>query len=451
MVKMRKEVSFLLALLVAIAFSLTFKCAVLLDRDVGRLNQIIALEIMRRLENITFEFVNLESEFSIVSHLKAGDIDLYVGLPRLNKMTLRYSNYPVYAVNHVIYRRKSFEGIVGVLKGTEEERLAVLLRNTQGIRIYESVKDLVKAFKKGEVDSIFLDSIRGEHVHEELMDYYSEYVFGKSYRFVAFSRAIPLELIRRIDRVLKSMYRDRSFEEILEYSGFESSVIPPNVLLFVNSEWPPYEFIENGKWMGIDVEILREVLQQLGYEVRIKKCPWLRCLGMIKSRNADGTFSVERTAEREKFMFYTEEPTAVGKDVFFYLKNHRFDMENPMRYSCGYVAGYAYEDFLKEKGFKMIRVNDDRTGMTMLVKGRIDLFISDLMVGLYHARKLGVLQYIRWTEPVRINNLYVAFSKIDGHETLAKDFTNALRVFKRSERYLDILRSYGSTIWGAGR
>ena len=65
-------------------------------------------------------------------------------------------------------------------------------------------------------------------------------------------------------------------------------------------------------------------------------------------------------------------------------------------------------------------------------------------VGLFIAKKLGILDKVAYIhQAVSKGDNLVAFSKKPGHDRLAEEFSENLKVFKKSYRFRRILEKYG--------
>ena len=426
----------------------------LVDSEIAGLNGRIAREVSEKVKGARVWFVSIASELpELLKRLSTGEIDVLVGVWRSGFEGLVFSDYPVYAVNHYLIHRTGEKPPrkIGVLDNTEAESLVRRLSDHEPM-VYDDATRMIEDLENERLDAVLIDSIRAKAILKNLKGLEYKRVFGKSYRFLALSPKTADQFLEKIDSALKGMYRDDTLKEIINDLDLGESVMPPDELLFVNSEWPPYEYLESGEWKGTDVEVLKAVLNRMGYEIEIKECPWLRCLEMIRTGIADGTFTLERTKDREEYMIFSDEPISYGRDVLFHLRGLKVDFSMPGDYRCGYVPGYAYQEYLKRIGFKLVKVRDDETGMRLVSMGRLDLFMADLNVGIYYARKLGILDRISWTKPLRMYPSYVAFSRILHHRALARDFSKELRAFKREGGYLGIFREYDLLkIRGVGR
>ncbi len=256
------------------------------------------------------------------------------------------------------------------------------------------------------------------------------------------------KIIEEFNRVLWDLLRSGEVKEILERYSLLEFVKPANYVELANINWPPYEFVEDGSWKGIDAELVSRVLRDMGYEVEILRMNWSRIMEYLRKGIIDGTFSLIETPDRREFLYFSDEPISSGIDGFLHRRSVEVDPEKPLL--CGYVRGYAYKDLLEGTNFVPVPVSDDETGVKLLAAGRLDLFLVNNLVGKYYSRKHGLDLEFTPASEVRLYRL--ALSKVDEfHERILEEFSRRLRIFKKTKDYEEILEEYGLTyedVWG---
>ncbi len=207
-------------------------------------------------------------------------------------------------------------------------------------------------------------------------------------------------------------------------------------LVFATTEWPPYVMSENGKVIGLDIEIVLELCKRLGFEADIQMTPWKRTLRHVEEGVADAIIAARYTKERAEFLYYPSEPLQIEKTVIFAHKgsgmkiNKIDDLKGKV---IGTVRGYAYgPDFDRYQGLKRKEeCNNDRQMVRIFAKKRIFLMAgSDEGTMKYLCRKEGVE-----TEVVYVLNetpSYIAFSKTRGEKgrVMAEQFGQMLHKLK---------------------
>ena len=383
--------------------------------------------------------------------LDACEIDLFVGMARTKERMRKYifSIYPVYSLYHALLeRRESVVKKVGVIEGTKSERKARSLMAGKEFVRFSSIGEAFEALMSGKIDGVFYNSMSLGYYQKifGVRDSEIAYVLArKYYQFVVMSKCVPDDIVSTVNEAVEKIVKSGFVEKVLKKYGILGHVFPPNHLLFATTDRPPYEFFE-GEWKGIDVEVLKRVFEKMGYKIRIERMNWARILEYIEKGIIDGTFSLTVTEDRKKYMYFSSEPISAGIDGFLYRKDRVSEKEIKVGrdLTCGYVRGYAHLDFLKSTAFRLVPIDDDESGVKVLIYGRIDLFTVNKLVGMYYASKMGKREKVAFFPAMGTEYYYVALSKIDPfHEEILREFSAELRKFKESEEYREILKKYG--------
>ncbi len=68
----------------------------------------------------------------------------------------------------------------------------------------------------------------------------------------------------------------------------------------ITEEYPPYNFTENGEITGVATEVVRAVLEEVGFDADIKSYPWPRAFKMIQENENTMLYSFSRAPDREE-------------------------------------------------------------------------------------------------------------------------------------------------------
>ncbi|WP_203299516.1 substrate-binding periplasmic protein [Marinobacter sediminum] len=158
------------------------------------------------------------------------------------------------------------------------------------------------------------------------------------------------------------------------------------VLKVVTTEYPPFEYVEDGVLQGQDVDTVRTVLRAMGFEPDFQVVPWARAEMMVRSGNADLLFSLTRSPERERHYLFTA-PISSARDVLYARKDSGFSWtsyNDLTDLSIGVTAGYSYApEFMawlrqgQSQVVSMNQENPDLAGLRMVAMGRVDVFICE--------------------------------------------------------------------------
>lgn len=161
------------------------------------------------------------------------------------------------------------------------------------------------------------------------------------------------------------------------------------VMQIVTSEYPPFEYSEDGRIVGTDTHVIRQVVEAMGYEPRIELLPWIRAEAQVRRGEADMVYSLTYSDARADFYHFTD-PINQVQDVFFALRDSNIDWQtmddlNDLR--VGISASYSYApefmNWIEAYPAGVTRVSHEQpelTSLRMLVHRRIDLFICEQSV-----------------------------------------------------------------------
>lgn len=102
-----------------------------------------------------------------------------------------------------------------------------------------------------------------------------------------------------------------AFSALIILSGGDRSAFAAELVVAINHA-PPYRIVvdtdQKSEFSGIYVEVLREAASRAGHVLRFDVVPFRRALYLMKEGGADIMLGPNRTAEREKFMYFFDAP-----------------------------------------------------------------------------------------------------------------------------------------------
>ena len=219
---------------------------------------------------------------------------------------------------------------------------------------------------------------------------------------------------------------------------------------FVTFHYPPLEYAtKNQNATGGVVEIVKQVMHNLGHQVTIKAYPWTRPLKMVKTGEADAIFTAYKDPERETFMEYSNE-VLFPQLVYFYKRkgdsttfNGKLDTLKAKK--IGVVSTISYGQIFEtyKPNLQLDRANNLQQSFNKLIKKRIDLVPSDIYVAEHTLSELDLSdEVIRL--PIKLESVpsFIAFSKKRDLTSLRDKFDKELRNMKQSDDYYKLLKQY---------
>lgn len=152
-----------------------------------------------------------------------------------------------------------------------------------------------------------------------------------------------------------------------------------NVAVFIE---PPYVDLVAKKLVGENIDIINLLTKSIGLEPAFIQCPFVRCLAMTKSGQADMLLGLSKSIDREKDLIFLNPPHFKQKKPlrFFTLKEkkqtiqHFSDLNSLL---VGTLRGAAYFPLFDEnQTIKKVELTSREQLVSMLLKGRIDTFLE---------------------------------------------------------------------------
>lgn len=180
---------------------------------------------------------------------------------------------------------------------------------------------------------------------------------------------------------------------LILFLGLPVMAYAQKLTIFVE-EWPPYNFIRDGKVVGISTELIEKALQCTGIEYEIVLYPFKRALLTVQKTPNTMLYTVARIPQREdKFVWLG--PLHPRK-VYLYKLRSRTDIqinavEDINKYHTGVLAGGSIEQFFLSNGIHNSNydlVNKSKQLLKMLFAERIDLIPGDPFDLAYQMKEL---------------------------------------------------------------
>ncbi len=233
-------------------------------------------------------------------------------------------------------------------------------------------------------------------------------------------------------------------------------------LSFCGELMPPYLIkSETNTLSGIDIEILKTVLNKIQVNYDVEEMPWPKCEEGLKAGVYDGALGTSKNELREVFLFYPNNISWSSEFVFFTYqdfkkKNPRMTYENITKnnYKVGVIEKNSYHPTFwdafpwvdKAKGIYNKHLEPSKnveTNFLKLSKQRIDLYPQDKQIGISTLRKLNINDLLHYEDVLFKKDYYFVFSKKSQYSTpenksiqdVLKKFDQELSIFKRTNQY----------------
>lgn len=238
-----------------------------------------------------------------------------------------------------------------------------------------------------------------------------------------------------------------------------NSIAESKTISIVADEWYPYNGVPGADKQGFMIDIAVEVFKEKGYTINYKTIPWNRA----KKEAKEGTYDAVVGAFKEdvpEFVFPDIE-LGVSKTVFWVKKESswKFDgIKSLEKIKLGVIKDYSYggefDEYVKKYSNDSDRIEtvfgDDALpkNIRKIIKGRIDVFIEDLMVCSSELKNLKFTDEIVYAGEMSVDNVYIAFSpKHPISKHYADILTEGMLKLRESGKLKEILDKYGLKDW----
>ncbi|ASP40789.1 amino acid ABC transporter substrate-binding protein [Bacterioplanes sanyensis] len=168
-----------------------------------------------------------------------------------------------------------------------------------------------------------------------------------------------------------------------------------NKLFLFTEQFPPYNMTLDGRPFAHDAEeigglctdMVKEIIQKVPYEVKIKLRNWSFGLDRVKRKPNHGIYCAARTEEREAWFEWVGPLTNIGWTLFSQPESNITlnSLADAKKYEIGGYKGDVMTNYLLEQGFNVSVINNDALNPRRLQLGQIDLWVSDELAGPYTA------------------------------------------------------------------
>ncbi len=213
-------------------------------------------------------------------------------------------------------------------------------------------------------------------------------------------------------------------------------------------DFPPFEYYDdNNNVIGIEIEILKLVCEELGYTLDIQTMNFDAVLtGVASNKYQLGVSGISVTPERQENMLFTN-PYCLAAQAIVVKEGSAITSKADLTgKKVSVQLGTTAQDYCSSNGYDVSSFEANADAQTALVTGKVDAWVIDdltaaEMVTAYNAEnpdaKLKVLDDAMTTEPY-------AFALALGNEELAEKINTVLDKLVAEGKVAQIFEQYNA-------
>lgn len=216
-----------------------------------------------------------------------------------------------------------------------------------------------------------------------------------------------------------------------------------------DTSFPPFEFQENGEYVGIDIDLLKEIAYIEGFEYELIPMDFGGILPAIQSGQLDAAIAgASITEERKGVVDFSDAYYNAGLVILVAGDNDQItslDDLNGKKIAVknGTIGAQYVEENLND--VVTTQVFEDSVSMYVAVEnGQVDALIEDLAVAGYAIVTSGGNKYKIVTDKLTSGDFGFMVKKGENSELLEK-FNSGLKKLKDSGKYDEIITKYTGT------
>lgn len=205
-----------------------------------------------------------------------------------------------------------------------------------------------------------------------------------------------------------------------------------------DQSYPPYEYLNNGVPTGFNVDLIRAVAAEMGYEVEITLGPWSEVRQGLLDGKYDLLMGMVPTGEREKDYDFSIPYTFITFDLFVPTRSSVRLLEDLKDQAIVVQAGGLMQEYLREEGFpgEVILVQDIVNALRLVNEEAYPAALLNRLQGQFLIRELGLTNIRRVGLDVQSRKYCIAVQ--DGNKELLAGLNEGLYLVSSSGKLGEI-------------
>ncbi|PTN37320.1 transporter substrate-binding domain-containing protein [Desulfonatronum sp. SC1] len=211
------------------------------------------------------------------------------------------------------------------------------------------------------------------------------------------------------------------------------------LIVSADHAYPPYEYLDDGRPAGFNVELIQAVAEAMGLAVEVRLGPWQMVRDDLETGRADVLAGMYYSEERAKTFGFSVPHTIVSSGLFVRGGSAINSLADLRGRRVLVQEGDIMHEYLLANPIasQVVPVQDPERALVLLSEGGYDAaLLSSKVQGMYFARRFG-LDNLRALETGLPGREY-CFAVAKGNDPLVHRLNEGLALLKATNRYREI-------------
>ena len=211
------------------------------------------------------------------------------------------------------------------------------------------------------------------------------------------------------------------------------------LVIATSPDFPPFENLENGEVVGIEIDIMNLICQEMGVELDIQQMDFESVVPGIQAGKFDaGVSGITVTEDRKKNVDFSD-PYFLASQAIVVTPDSPITCKADLTgKKISVQTGTTAEEYCMDEGYEVLAYTANNDAASALTSGKVDAWVVDNEVAVALAAEQGlvVLSEAMTSEPY-------AFAFPKGSDTLVAEFNKILGELIADGTIQSIFDSYG--------
>ena len=210
------------------------------------------------------------------------------------------------------------------------------------------------------------------------------------------------------------------------------------LVIATSPDFPPFEYLEDGQVVGIEIEILQAVCQKLGVTLEVEQMDFDSVIPGVQAGKFDvGASGITATEKRKENVDFSDAYFLASQAIVVTADSPITGKADLAGRKISVQTGTTAEDYCMQSGYEVLAFTANNDAAAALSAGKVDAWVVDNEVALVLAEQNGlkVLDEAMTSEPYAF-----AFSK--NSPTLTEGFNQVLVSMLEDGTIADIFEKY---------